>query len=467
MSTFDFVVLGGGSAGYAAARTATSLGLSTAVIDGADELGGLCILRGCMPSKALIATANRARTLRHCADFAISGSYTGISTEQLKKRRDFLIADFAGYRQEQLASGKFTLLRGTARFSSEKTLTVALRDGSEEEITFRTALIATGSHIQIPDLPGLANSGYWTSDDVLKVPEKIPASLIVLGGGAIALELAHFFEGVGTQVTVIQRSPHVLRGCDADVATVVENASRERGITLHTGTRLLAVTKGNGDFAVRYDHSGHGERTATAEQLLVATGRIPATAGLGADALGLLTPSGRVQTDLRQQTPLPHIFAAGDVCGPLDVVHLAIQQGEIAARNAARLLGKISSSPESRSDHALLFGVFTEPEVAQVGLTEAQARTQNLPVRVATYPFNDHGKSMVEGALHGFVKLLADPQGKLVGAAVVGPHATELIHEMALAVHLGLTPEQVATAPHYHPTLSEIWTYPAEELADL
>ncbi|MDR2983128.1 MAG: NAD(P)/FAD-dependent oxidoreductase [Puniceicoccales bacterium] len=467
MDSFDFVVVGGGSAGYAAARTAVSFGLSTAIVDSADELGGLCILRGCMPSKTLIATANRARTIRQADEFAINATFNGVSGSKLRERKRRFIDDFAGYRKAQLTDGRFALFRGHGKFTGKTELSVSMPDGSAKIIAFKTALIATGSRVQILDIPGLAETGFWTSDDALD-SDYIPRSIVVLGGGAIALELAHFYEGVGSQVTVIQRSPHVLRGMDEDLAHVVEVASRERGITLHTGTKINSVSRKDGMAVVHYEHTGHGSREATGEILLLATGRVPTTENLGADIIDVIdNANGRIKTTHTQQTPVPHIFAAGDASGPADVVHVAIQQGEIAARNAARMLGKLGGDLEKYSDHAMLFGVFTEPEVAQVGITEAQARRDGKVLRVATYPFNDHGKSMVEGVSHGFVKLLAEPgTGKLVGASVVGPHATELIHEMALAVHLGLTAAQIATAPHYHPTLSEIWAYPAEELME-
>jgi pyruvate/2-oxoglutarate dehydrogenase complex dihydrolipoamide dehydrogenase (E3) component len=205
-----------------------------------------------------------------------------------------------------------------------------------------------------------------------------------------------------------------------------------------------------------------------AAEILVALGRRPEVDGLGLESVGI-TPAnnGLVKVHDTQQSSHPRIFAAGDVCGPVEVVHLAIQQGEVAAKNAATLLR--GDDTLHRMDYrAKLFGVFTEPQVATVGLSEEEATSHKIPHRVASHPFNDHGKSMVMEETDGFVKLIAHAEtGALLGGAVVGPEATELIHEVALAIHFGATAAQFAAAPHYHPTLSEIWTYPAEELAEV
>lgn len=459
---FDFTVLGGGSAGYAAARTAADLGLKTAVIDGSETLGGLCILRGCMPSKTLIESANRNRTLHRASEFGLRASGLEVRGDEIVARKRKLIGEFAEYRQEQLESGKFELIRGFARFLDANRAEVSLRDGGTRVVESKTWLIATGSEIFAPQLPGLEETGYLTSDDVLDL-ETIPESIVVLGGGPIALEMAHYLEGVGSRVTVIQRSPHTLKSMETDLAEVVEAASRERGIELFTGTNLLRVESGK---TVIFEHEG-AEKSVTASEILLALGRKPATGSLDLAAAGVEAERGRVRVEKTQRTTAPNIFAAGDVCGPLEVVHLAIEQGEAAARNAAIGLGAIEG-PEKEMDYRLkLFGVFTDPQVAMVGETEAELKSAGRDFRVAKYPFDDHGKSMVMGETHGFVKLIGDPEtGQLLGGSVVGPEGVDLIHEIVVAMHFGATADQLASVPHYHPTLSEIWTYPAEELAE-
>lgn len=466
---YDIIILGGGSGGYAAARTAYDEGLKTAVIDGANELGGLCILRGCMPSKTLIESANRARVIREAKEFGITADNFAVDGQVIRDRKRTLIENFAGYRQGQLEDGRFDLIRGYATFTDPHTVKVSLRDGGEQSVTFRSAVIATGSSITLPFIEGLEQTGYLTSDDVLD-SSHIPKSIIVLGGGAVAMELAHYYEGLGVETTIVQRSEHVLKESDSDIAEVIEHATRQRGAILYTGTSLKFVSKSShGQKRVTFDTSD-GEVTVEAEEILAALGRKPATAKLALEDIGIETKrSGHIVVTPQQNTVAhPHIFACGDVTGPLEIVHLAIEQGEIAARNAAKLLNNVPTDQMQSFSAALkVFVVFTHPQIGMVGLTESEAKEQNIPYIAASYPFIDHGKSMVMGETEGFVKLLAHKEtGQLIGGAVVGPHASDLIQEVVVAMNFQATAAQFAKIPHYHPTLSEIWTYPAEDLAD-
>ena len=468
-NNYDIIIIGGGSAGYAAARTAVEEGLKTAVIDGAKELGGLCILRGCMPSKTLIESANRARIIREASEFGLRADNYAFNSTEIRDRKRTLINDFSSYRKEQLEDGRFDLIRGYATFSDPHTVEVSLLDGGSQTVAFKSAVIATGSSIAVPPVEGLEETGYLTSDDVLDSAD-VPDSIIVLGGGAIAMELAHYYEGLGVKTTIIQRSPHTLKEFDEDIAEVIESSTRERGATLYTGTSLKRVaTSESGSKAVTFD-TADGEVTVEADEILAALGRKPALKKMGVDKISLETKrSGHLVVTENQNTAQhPHIFAAGDVTGPLEIVHLAIEQGEIAARNAAKLLNdKNSTALESFSTDLVVFVVFTHPQIGMVGLSEAQAKEQGIPYLVASYPFDDHGKSMVMGETAGFVKLLAHKEtGQLIGGAVVGPHASDLIHEIVVAMNFGSTAEQFAKIPHYHPTLSEIWTYPAEDLME-
>lgn len=465
MSTdFDFVVIGGGSAGYAAARTAVSQGLSTAVIDGAETLGGLCILRGCMPSKTLIESGDRNLSIRRAAEFGLRATASGADVKAIRDRKRVLIEDFADYRQGQLQDRRFTLVRGRAEFTGSHELKVALRDGGEQRIGFKTACVATGSVVQTLPVPGLKETGFWTSDDILDT-ESLPASFIVIGGGAIALEMAHYLEAIGRRVTILQRSSGVLSTMDPECGEAVIEAFRQRGITVLTSTRMVSVAQRAQNKVITIEQAG---RTfdVEAEEILVAAGRTPLTHGLGLGAAGIALAGNKIAVQATMQTSLPHVFAAGDVCSQLDVVHIAIQQGEIAAMNAAALI-QGRSGLRSMDYRLSLFGVFCQPQVAQVGATEASLKASGVPYLAASYPFNDHGKSMVMGETDGFVKLLAHRDtGELLGGSVVGPEATELIHEIAVALSFRSTARQLAQVPHYHPTLSEIWTYPAEELAE-
>ncbi|MGI9244855.1 MAG: dihydrolipoyl dehydrogenase family protein [Verrucomicrobiales bacterium] len=464
--SYEFVIIGGGSAGYAAARTAVELGLKTAVIDGAETLGGLCILRGCMPSKSLIESANRFLTLRRAEEFGLSADNISVHPKKIQARKRVLIGDFAGYRQGQLEDGRFDLFRGTASYADAETIQVKLRDGGERTITAKTSLVASGSVISRPPIPGLEEAGYLVSDDVLDASE-LPDSIIVLGGGAIALEMAHYFEGLVVKTAVIQRSPQVLKSVDEDVAKALEKAFVERGIDLYTGTSLTRVEVEGSQKIVHFEHGGES-KSVRADQILQALGRQPNTGGLSLEAAGVELDGRHIGTDSQQATSAANIFAAGDVAGPHEVVHIAIEQGEAAATNAAIHLGKLDPSKRATISYELkLFGVFTEPQVASVGLSEREAKQAGIDCIAADYPFDDHGKSMVLGETHGFVKLVADrASGRLIGGAVVGPEASELIHEIVVALRYGSTAAEFARIPHYHPTLSEIWTYPAEDLAE-
>jgi pyruvate/2-oxoglutarate dehydrogenase complex dihydrolipoamide dehydrogenase (E3) component len=461
---FDFAVIGGGSAGYAAARTAVSQGLSTVVIDGAETLGGLCILRGCMPSKTLIESANRNLSIRRASDFGLKADVGVADVTAIRDRKRKLIDDFAGYRQGQLADGRFTLLRGTAKFAGAHQLNVTARDGGVEDITFKAACIATGSVVSVPPMPGLAETGFWTSDDILDTKD-LPNSFIVLGGGAIALEMAHYLEGIGRKVTLIQRSAGLLVSMDPECGESVAKAFRHRRIEVFCGTAVQKVERCEGGKRITFTHEGKTVVTE-AEEILVATGRSPSTSGLALSAAGIETKQGKVVINSNMQTTAPHIFAAGDVCSPLDIVHVAIQQGECSAQNAAALLRK-ETLPVQVDYRLALFGVFCEPQVAAAGASESQLERDGVAFITASYPFDDHGKSMVMGETEGFVKLIANREtGEILGGSCVGPHATEIIHEVVVAMHFRSTAKQFMSIPHYHPTLSEIWCYPAEELAD-
>jgi len=245
----------------------------------------------------------------------------------------------------------------------------------------------------------------------------------------------------------------------------VEEAFRGRGIEIFTHTKLQKIERTETGRKVTFEHEGR-EKTVEATDVLNALGRSPNTSRLGLDKAGVETRGAAVKTNPHQQTTASHVFAAGDCCGPYEVVHIAIEQGEMAARNATRIL-KGEGSLESMDYRLKLYAVFTEPQVATVGLSESEAKARGQEFLTAKYPFNDHGKSMVMGELDGFVKLIADKTTReIIGGSVVGPHASDLIHEVVVAMRFRATAGQFAAIPHYHPTLSEIWTYPASDLAE-
>jgi pyruvate/2-oxoglutarate dehydrogenase complex dihydrolipoamide dehydrogenase (E3) component len=495
---FDLAIIGGGSGGYAAARTAAAGGLKTVVIEGGAEVGGLCILRGCMPTKALLYAAE----VRHLAQYAglwgMKPADAAFDWPAVMARKDGLIREFADYRRGQLAGGRFEFLRARAEFHDAHTVhlfalpeppaapaeatgspakfresRMKLKAGAafprpapaqplpgRPRLTARHFIVSTGSVVSPPPLPQLAAAGFITSDEALTLARP-PRSLIVLGGGAVAVEFAQFFARFDVKVTLLQRGPRLLKDFDEDAAAVVEKVFRREGIDVFTGTQLIDAWVEGRNKSVSFLHAGV-KKTVAAEEILLALGRSPATAGLGLERAGVATERGRIAASDRMQTSAPHIYAAGDCTGPHEIVHIAIQQGETAAHNILH-----PDRPRAMDYRLLTSVVFTDPQVAAVGLTEKTARVQGVPFAAASYPFGDHGKSIIMEAREGFVKLLAAPgTGEILGGACVGPMGGELIHEIIATMAKRMTARELAAMPHYHPTLAEIWTYPAEELAD-
>ena len=450
----DVVVIGGGSAGYAAARAAADLGARVGIVD-KGPLGGLCILRGCMPSKTLLRSSDIMSLIRRAKEFGLGASNLRVDLAAINDRKRRLIKGFADYRIEQLKSKRFKLIRGSARFESA----TRIRVGSKT-VDAGSFVIATGSVHKKVAVPGLEDVGYITSDDALDL-RKLPRSMIVLGGGPIATELGQFYCRMGTRTTLIQRSGHIQSASDEDLARPVEARFREEGMKVYTGTQLNRVTKRNGTITAHFLHEGKPKR-ASAQTLLQALGRCPALQGLDLEKAGVSVENGQILVDDGMRTRARNIFAAGDCTGQFEIVHIAIQQGEIAGHNAVR------GTRKKQIDYRLNAGVvFTDPQIASVGLTEKDCLREGIDYWVAKHPFDDHGKSLTMGETHGFVKILCDPgSGVILGGHIVGPEAAEMFHELIAVMYYRGTVHDLAQIPHYHPTLSEIVTYPAEELSE-
>ncbi len=453
---FEFIVIGGGSAGYAAANTYGKGPDEVTVVDSAAELGGLCILRGCMPSKTLLYIAEVLHHARHAATFGLDIPSAKADMAAVNERKKRIIGEFAGYRAEQLQSGKFQLYRSSARFVDEKT--IRLDDGSE--LTADAFLVSTGSVVNFPPLPGLEPGSAIISDNVLDL-DHLPESVIILGGGVVACELTQFLNRMGSKVIQIQRSPKILREGSPEAAEVVMQAFRDEGIELHTGTKITGIERVGAGFQVTFQADGQ-EVVKEAAYLFNALGRKPNTANLGLEKAGVaLLPSGHIKTNSLQQSTNSRIYAAGDSAGPHEIVHIAILQGEVAARHASGL------RPEPIDYDHLTKIIFTDPQIAATGITEADLHERDISYLTAEYPFDDHGKSILMEAKYGYVKIWAESSsGVVLGAECVGKDAGELIHSMAVAVALKATVHDLLKAHWYHPTLSEIWTYPIEEIAD-
>lgn len=452
--THDVVVIGGGSAGYAAARTAREAGADVAIVD-QGPLGGLCILRGCMPTKTILRSAEIAAVMRRAPEFGLSPVEVRASLSAIVDRKNRLVREFAEYRIQQLRDPAFALYEAPATFLSPYRLQVG-----SICLAAKSFIIATGSVPRDAGIPGLTEVGCVTSDSVLDRREQ-PESLIVLGAGPVGLELGQFFARIGTQVTLVQRAPHVLSHLDADVGVALGQALAAEGLRVMTDTQVLRVRRDK-KMAVSVVHKGE-EVVLAGDLVLNALGRVPNIADLNLSAAQVTVDAGRVVVDGGMRTSQPHIFAVGDVTNLFDVVHIAIQQGELAGWNACH-----PGEPQRAFDDRLVAEVtFTDPQVAVVGLTEKACRARGLSYLTGTYPFADHGKAMCLGSTQGFVKLLADrARGTVLGAEIVGPESGELIHELIAVMYYRGTVHDLLRIPHYHPTLAEIVTYPAESIVE-
>ena len=452
---FDLVIIGAGSGGFAAARTARDLGANVALVD-RGPLGGLCILRGCMPSKTLLATGDLLHDIRNAGELAVSTGEPVLDFKRLQARKRELVRGWADYRIAGIET--FPVFHGDAYFESGTRLRVG-------EVTLHAPrfVIATGSSIAPPALHGLAEAGYIDSDAALDLEEP-PQSVIVLGGGYVASELGQFFHRAGVPVTMLLRSGHLLSGEDHDIGLGLTEYFREEGIDVRCSARMERVTvDADGRKRVHFVRDGVEESVA-AHEIFYALGRTPNVDGLGLENAGVeYHEITGVRIDDTLRTTNPDIFAVGDVTGRFALVHVAIQQGEIAGRNAA-------TGAKEKVDYALskTHTVFTDPQVAIVGETERELEAAGIPFLRASYPFNDHGKAVALGKTKGFVKMMASPKdGRILGAAILGPDASDLIEPLIVAMSFGSTVDQYARIPHLHPTLVEILTYPAEEIAEM
>lgn len=448
---FDLVVVGGGSGGYAAARTARDLGARVAIAD-RGPLGGLCILRGCMPSKTLIASGDLMHEIREAGELAVRVGDPKIDFHAMIERKRSVIKGFADYRIEGLQT--FPLFSGEARFLSERELQVG-----ETILRANHFVIATGSITAPPMFPGLTETGYIDSDAALDLEEP-PQSLIVLGGGYVAVELGQFYSRVGVPTSMIFRAPHVLSGADDDIGNALTGYLRDEGINVIANARVARVERADGRKRVIFSQAGT-ERHVDADEIFYALGRVPDVEGLDLEKAGVrFHPISGIEVDQTMRTTNPRLFAVGDVTGLFPLVHVAIQQGEIAARNAIK-------HARNKIDYSIskAHTIFSDPQIAVVGESEKDLQKAGIRFLKATFPFDDHGKAISIAKTKGFVKMLAAPgDGRILGVQILGADASDLIHEAIVAMHFGSTVFDFIKIPHLHPTMAEILTYPAEEL---
>lgn len=452
--THDLVVVGAGSGGYSAACTARGLGADVAMIDHG-PLGGLCILRGCMPSKTLLASSGAIADIRDAAELGIHAEHVRVDFPHIMKRKREIITGFADFRIEGLR--EFPLYEGFAKFVGEREVQV----GDDLVVTAKKFIIATGSVVAPAALPGLIETGFIDSDGALELGE-LPKSLVVLGGGYIGCELGQFFSRMGVETTIVLRSKHLLSIEDDDIGFALMEYYCDEGITVETETHVTRVSSRNGKKLVHVVRNGIEGEIET-DEILYCLGRVPNLNGLDLDRAKVpchhITG---VDVDNTMRTCNPDVFAVGDVTGAHMLVHVAIYQGEIAARNAVT-----GGREEASYDLVKTHTIFSDPEIGVVGETERDLQKHGVAYVKGVYAFAEHGKAMCLNKTQGFVKMMADPvTGKILGAAIIGFHGSDLIHEVIVAMSFGSTVQQFMKIPHLHPTLAEIWTYPAEECCE-
>jgi dihydrolipoamide dehydrogenase len=445
MAAYDVVVIGSGPGGYVAAIRAAQLGLATAVVE-ADELGGVCGNWGCIPSKAILADATLANDIRAAAKAKIVASAPPFDFGRVIDRSR-QVADRQAKGVEFLfKKNKIVLVAGRGRLVAGGVAVATAR--GEERLEARHVILAAGSSERL--LPGIEVDGrvVCTSREALARRE-LPASVVVIGGGAVGVEFAYAYRSFGATVTVVEMVDQLLPGMDADLGRELARQFGRDGITVHASTRVAGVARADGGARVRVTGTD-GERTLEAAMVLVAVGRVPNVEGLGLDGAGVRTEHGFVTVGPTMETSAPRIHAIGDLVGPLLLAHSASEQGIIAAEAIA------GQAPRPFEPEHVPMCVYCEPEVAAVGLTEAQAKERGIATRVGTFPLRALGKAMAIGHTEGFVKVVLDARyGAVLGVHMIGRSVTELIAEAGLARTIEATADDVIAASHPHPTLSE------------
>ena len=433
----DLVILGGGSGGYACALRAAELGLSVILID-KDKLGGTCLHRGCIPTKALLHAAEVADSTRESEVFGVRASFEGIDMPAVNAYRDGVVGRLYKGLQGLVKSRDVTFVEGEGRLTGPKTVTV-----NGEEHTGENVVLATGSYAR--SLPGLQISGrIMTSDQALNL-DYVPAKVIVLGGGVIGVEFASVWKSFGSDVTIVEGLPHLVPNEDEACSKALERAYRKRGIAFSLGVRFASATQDDAGVHVTLEDGTQLD----ADLLLVAVGRGPNTAGMGYEEQGVAMDRGWVLVDERQRTNLPGVFAVGDITPGLQLAHRGFQHGIFVAEEIAGM------NPAVIADVNIPRVTYCEPEVASVGLTEAEAREKHgSNVNVYEYNLGGNGKSQIL-ATTGFIKLVQLADGPIIGVHMVGSRVGEQIGEAQLIVNWEAYPDDVATLIHAHPTQNE------------
>ncbi|GAB4344387.1 MAG: dihydrolipoyl dehydrogenase [Candidatus Abyssubacteria bacterium] len=443
MEKFQVGIIGGGPGGYVAAIRAAQMGAKVALIE-RDEVGGTCLLRGCIPTKAFLATADFLAKIRESERFGIEVGQPTLNYAKTLERKNAIVQKLIKGVHSLLKAHKIEYVQGEGKLLGDGRIGVTLAQGQAKG-ECEKIIVATGSTELKPEMFKVDGINVITSREALDLKE-IPESVLIIGGGYIGCEFASMFNDFGSQVTVVEMLPQLVATEEKEVSQTLKSQFKKRGITVMTNTKLVNLDVSDGKVTASLDS---GE-TVTAEKALVAVGRKPVTEGIGLEQLGVeLSENGGIKVNEKLETGATNVYAIGDVLGTVMLAHVASTQAKTAVANA---LG----GTETFSYNAIPNCIFTRPEIASVGMKEGQASEAGYDVATAKFQFSALGKAMIIEETTGFVKVVADRKSdKVLGVSMIGPGVTDIIHEMVLAIHAGLSVEQVAKMIHAHPTLPE------------
>lgn len=440
----DIIVIGGGPGGYVAAIRAAQLGAKVCLIE-KDKLGGTCLNRGCIPTKVLYRNEEILNTLRNIDEFGVSVDNFNINIEKIHERKQCIIDQLVGGIAQLLKANNVDVINGLASFKDKNTVTILKEDSSTEEISADNIIIATGSVPSIPPIKGADTDGIYTSEDILNF-DTIPSSLAVIGGGVVGMELACIFNSMGTKVTVIEYLPNILGQIDSDITKRLTVSLKKKGIVINVSSKVMEIEKNPNGYVV-YGEGKKGAIRIEAEKLLISTGRTPVVNGLGLENIGVDFDRKGIKVDSNYETNVKGVYAIGDVNGKIMLAHAASHQGICTAE-------KIMGLKSDNVNQVVPSCIFVFPEVASVGITEDEAKKDGISYKVSKFMFGANGKALALGEGEGFVKVISRDD-LLVGVHIMGPHASDLIHEGALAITNNMKIQQIKNTIHAHPTLSE------------
>jgi dihydrolipoamide dehydrogenase len=449
---YDIIFLGAGPAGYQGAIRSAQLGAKVAVVE-EREVGGVCLNRGCIPTKALNASVEILRLLRNARKFGIQSDSISIDFAQVMARKDKVVGLLRGGVEYLFRERAIHLFRGRGRFVSRSSVQVE-GEGKSEEFRGKSFIIATGARPAVPSFFPSDSPLIMTSDECLSLSE-IPESLLIVGGGAVGVEFASIFAELGSKVTLVEMMERLLPTEDRDLSLQLENSFRRRKIKVLTSNKVESIKCDEDKVKVLL---AQGEEM-TVSRVLVCTGRLPNTEGIGLEEIGVSISNSWISVNERMETSIPGVYAAGDVIGPPLLAHVAFAEGIVAAENA---LG----AKKSMDYRAIPHCIFANPELAAVGLTEDEAR-EKYPVKVSIFPLKSLGMAQALGEWEGLVKMVAHAEtDKVLGVHIVGHHASSIIAEAALAIQAGLKVKDIEDTIHAHPTMPEALLEAAQAIHD-